>query len=422
MNALRNSPPPNKRRITSRNQTQSADYDRVVAALQLAVLAISIIGVFARPFRAPHWLIPAIGACFLVAVGGIDADAAVDALKPLRNPLLFLVLAVPLAVMLDQLGFFSSIAALLDAGKHARLGLWILAALVTTFLNLDASVVLLTPLYIRIARAHGFDATMLAFQPALLACLASSALPISNLTNLIAAEQLHTSTAQFALRLGPASFIAIVVGWFAYRRLDHNCESAQQTHEKADRRALLLGTPIALFVVVGFTTSDYIGVPAWVVALIADVVLLALVRRVPFKDVPFGAAALAGGLAVVAAAAAQPLGVHHALHGNDLMAQLRAGATGLVGANTINNLPALLTCLPSLQTHRELLWPLLFAVNVGPIFVLHGALAGLLWRDTAEGLDVHVTPWQYTKVGLLVGLPAATAGFVTLLATSAVFA
>ena len=40
---------------------------------------------------------------------------------------------------------------------------------------LDASVVLLTPLYIRVVRRHGLDPTLLAFQPVLLAALASSA-------------------------------------------------------------------------------------------------------------------------------------------------------------------------------------------------------------------------------------------------------
>ncbi|HEY5424337.1 MAG TPA: hypothetical protein VIK05_12735 [Ilumatobacteraceae bacterium] len=50
----------------------------------------------------------------------------------------------------------------------------VLAAAVTVVFNLDAAVVLLTPLYIRIARRHGYSPEMLAFQPALLACLASN--------------------------------------------------------------------------------------------------------------------------------------------------------------------------------------------------------------------------------------------------------
>lgn len=391
-----------------------------MAVLQIAVLAFSVIGVFTRPFRAPHWIFPVVAALFLVAVGGIESSAALNALRPLEKPLAFLFFAVPLAILLDRLGFFSSLAALLDAGRHALFGLWVLAALVTTFLNLDASVVLLTPLYIRIAKRRGLNPTMLAFQPALLACLASSALPISNLTNLIAAEQMHASTIDFVVRIGPASLVATIIGWFAYRRVSHAPCVEAQMHDPVSRRALWLGTPVAVFVVLGFTTGERFGIAAWVVALVADIVLLVMTREMRSRDFPLGAMALAIGLAVVAAAAAPALGVQHLLHGSGVVDQLRAAATGFVGANTINNLPALLTCLPSVKAHEDLLWPVLFAVNVGPIFVLHGSLAGLLWRDTAAGLDVHVTPWQYTKMGLQVGLPAATAGFAVLLATSAV--
>ena len=102
-------------------------------------------------------------------------------------------------------------------GRHLALGLWVLGALVTTILNLDASVVLLTPLYVRIARRCGLDPLALAFQPVLLSCLASSALPVSNLTNLIAASSRHLPTTAFLAHLGLPSLAATVIGWFAYR-------------------------------------------------------------------------------------------------------------------------------------------------------------------------------------------------------------
>src|SRR2546428_495183 len=103
-------------------------------------------------------------------------------LRPLGAPIAFLIVAVPLAALLDRLGFFAAGAAVVGRGRHLALGLWVLGALVTTILNLDASVVLLTPLYVRIARRCGLDPLALAFQPVLLSCLASSALPVSNLT------------------------------------------------------------------------------------------------------------------------------------------------------------------------------------------------------------------------------------------------
>lgn len=390
-----------------------------MAGIQIGALAFAVIGVLAAPSRIPHWVAPVIAATFLLLVGGTDLTAALNAVRPLQNPLLFLVMAVPLAVMLDRLGFFESLAALIRSGRNVHLGLWTLAALVTTFLNLDAAVVLLTPLYIRIARQRGMSATLLAFQPALLACLASSALPISNLTNLIAAEQLDIKPTDFLIRIGVASLVATVVGWFAYRRLSRDTTAAAPVESHVDRRALIRGTPIALFVVIGFTVGDQFGIHAWMVALIANVVLLAMTRTLKFADIPTGAIALTGGLAIVSAAASHPLGIHNLLQGSDVEAQLRALGLATAGAGAINNLPAVLTSLPSLTHHPELVWPVLFAVNVGPIFILHGSLAGLLWRDTAARLGVHISPWHYMKVGFKVGAPAYLAGAATLLATSA---
>lgn len=107
----------------------------------------------------------------------LEPSAAPDALEPLVEPVAFLLAAAPLAVLLDRFGSFTDAAALLYRTKRLPLGLWVFGAAVTTLLNLDAAVVLLTPLYVRIADRHGYDRLALAYQSALLASLASSALP-----------------------------------------------------------------------------------------------------------------------------------------------------------------------------------------------------------------------------------------------------
>jgi arsenical pump membrane protein len=365
----------------------------------------------------PSWAGPVLAAVLLLLVGGIGTTEAWETIQPFVAPLLFLLLAVPLAIMLDRLGFFATVAALADRGHNPRLGLWVLAAAVTTFLNLDASVVLLTPLYIQVARRHGLDPVHLAFQPVLLACLASSALPISNLTNLIAADSLQLGIEDFILRLGPASVAAVVIGWFAYIRLPGVKDLRVEIRDPVDPRALKLGIPVVSFVVLGFTVGDALGVKAWMVALIADLVLLRMTRRIKLGDFPFGAAGLAVGLGLVAMAAAPHLGLGRLYSDDSWVAELRTAGFAMVLADTINNLPALLINLPELKNHEEHVWPLLFGVNFGPIFMLHGALAGLLWRGTAARMDVHVTPWQYTKVGFRVGVPALAAGLIITTAT-----
>jgi|GEM_PF-3811592 Na+/H+ antiporter NhaD and related arsenite permeases len=98
------------------------------------------------------------------------------------------------------------------------LGLWALAALTIVVLNLDTTVVLLTPLYLRIARRVRVDPIALVAIPLLLASLASSVLPVSNLTTLIVVDRFHLGVGEVVAHLGLASAAATAVGWWAYRR------------------------------------------------------------------------------------------------------------------------------------------------------------------------------------------------------------
>lgn len=138
-----------------------------------------------------------------------------DQLSSLWPALAFLLVGVPLAALLDRLGFFEAAAAVV-AGRRGRhtpvLGLWVLAALTTVVLNLDTTVVLLTPLYIRLARRAGTDPLALAMIPLLLASLASSVLPVSNLTTLIVAERLDVGVGTVFAHLALPSLAATAAG------------------------------------------------------------------------------------------------------------------------------------------------------------------------------------------------------------------
>lgn len=52
----------------------------------------------------------------------VPTPAFGDALDALAAPLAFLAVAVPLAVALDDVGFFSSVAAFVDGGRHLHSG------------------------------------------------------------------------------------------------------------------------------------------------------------------------------------------------------------------------------------------------------------------------------------------------------------
>jgi arsenical pump membrane protein len=174
-----------------------------------------------------------------------------------------------------------------------------------------------------------------------------------------------------------------------------------------------------VFVLVGFTVGDGLGVPAWVVAAIADAVLVAMTRWVPWRTVPVGAVVLAASLGILAAAAAPHLDLENALGPDAPGGDLRIVALAVVAANAINNLPAVLIGLPALGPDPDdRLWSLLLGVNMGPVLIVSGSLAGLLWLDTTRRLGVRVDARRYTSVGLRVGAPALLAAIAVLLATN----
>jgi arsenical pump membrane protein len=380
----------------------------------VVLLILGVTSLFIRPARLPLWVGPTV----LAVVGLISAVVRWSdvhrSVALLRNPLLFLLFAVPLAVLLDRIGLFEALAAVADGGRHLVVGLWVLAALVTVVFNLDAAVVLLTPLYIRVAARHGLPAEALAFQPALLACLASSPLPVSNLTNLIVAERFHLGVGDFMVHLGLPTVAAVVVGWFAYR-LAVPVESIRDgVDAPVEPDALRRGLPIVAFVLVGFTAGDAWGVPAWAVAAAATLWAGVLVREVPWRQVPYQAMLVATALAVLVAGAVPHLGLQTLLRGTGVGGDVRALMFGVVGSDLANNLPAVLAGSASLHTPHQV-WPLLIGVNIGPIFVLTGALSGLLWRDTAASFGVRVSARRYSAIGVRVGVPALVASTIAVL-------
>lgn len=335
--------------------------------------------------------------------------------------LLFLCAGVPLAALLDRLGYFDAVASTIE-GRFRRVpvaALWWLAAATTVVLNLDTTVVLLTPLYIRLALRSGVDPIPLALIPLLLASLASSVLPVSNLTTLIAAETFDLSTLDVLGHLGPTSVAACLAGWLAYRRRHPTVLPGGQV-EDIDVHALRIGTCIVAFVLCGFVVGPALSIPAWLVALGADVVLIGVTRWIPWRHVPvataLGVACIAALIAVVVPAdAMSELFAHGAPSAVAATMALAVGA-----ANIANNLPALLAALGANPDMTWGMWAWLAGVNTGAVLLPIGALANLLWLRILRAEDLQLDLGRYVREVTPIALPALAAGVATLTLTRVV--
>lgn len=339
--------------------------------------------------------------------------------------LAFLLAGVPLATLLDRIGFFGAAASLLLGRGQRRsrsvLGLWLLAALTTAVLNLDTTVVLLTPLALRLARQSGVDPVPLAAIPLLLASFASSVLPISNLTTLIAAQRFDLTAIDVLSHLAVPSAAASAVGWLAYRRR-HPTTLGANTDGTPDRRALVTGGAVVTGLLIGFVVGPFYGVDPWFVVIVADVVLILVVGSVPWRDVPVSTAALVAAIAALVALAVPADILQGPLQSSEPGAVGLLAVAGATLANLVNNLPALLIGSGSVTTMTWGMWGWLLGVNVAAVLLPIGALANLLWLRIMRSEGFRIGLRGYLRITVPIGIPAAAAAIAVLIVERLVWA
>jgi arsenical pump membrane protein len=173
-------------------------------------------------------------------------------------------------------------------------------------------------------------------------------------------------------------------------------------------------------VVVGFIgPAIIVGVPAWLVALAASVVLVAgfvvrrpqvvhparLVRLVPWSVLLFAIALFA----VVEVVVEHSSDLLSTVFGTgDSLAELsRLAGVSAVLANVANNLPAYLVVEPFADSSARLVTTLI-GVNVGPMLLAWGSLANLLWLRACHSRGLPISMVRFGLEGLLV-VPLAVA-------------
>lgn len=327
--------------------------------------------------------------------------------------LLFLAGATVLAGLVGAAGVFD--AAAVRAARLGRGRPWALLALVallatatTVLLSLDTTAVLVTPVALALARRLDVSPWPYAFATVWLAGTASLLLPVSNLTNLLAAPRVSGTAAGFAARSGPAWAVAVgvtlaVLAATSHRQL-RGLYRVPEPARAADR--VLFGAAVAA--VAGFAVLLLAGLPAWISAAAAALPLavVSLARRAdvrPLRLIPW--ALIAGVLALFAAVTALgPLGLDRLLESvAGTGGGLRLAATAALAGNLVDNLPAYLALERVTPPQHTL--GLLVGVDAGPLVTPWGSLATLLWAGAVRSAGLTV-PWRAFVLRGLVLVPA----------------
>jgi arsenical pump membrane protein len=355
-----------------------------------------------------------------------DADATIRRILPL---LLFLGSVIVLAELTADAGVFDVIAvrvAGLARGNYPALFVMCVffAAATTTVLNLDTTAVLLTPVMLALARRARIAPIPLAMTTVWLANTASLLLPVSNLTNLLAANRVALPAAAFASRMWPvqlASMAATMVFlWvFYWRRGERGMDRYDPPPPQQPDDAVLFwvaALACLLFITLIVVTGIQLGYASAMAAAVVVAVFAARKRAaLRLRLVPWRLLVFVVGLFLVV----QTVSLHglaavtRALIGNGTGAigALRAAATGAGLSNAVNNLPAYVAGEAVIPfSHHEQLLALLIGTNVGPIITPWASLATLLWYERCRAYDaaVPLRKFMLTGAGLaLCGVGAA---------------
>ena len=374
-------------------------------------------------------LLLALGAV-AIATGLLPVSDALALGQRVWPILLFVVAITVLTELAAAAGLFSVVAERLAKwGVQQGIVLWLLvvalAAVSTIFLSLDTTAVLLTPVVVAVARHVGLPPLPFAMTTVWLANSASLLLPVSNLTNLLAADQLagDGSPLRFAALMVAPAIVAIVVPvavlFVVYRKqLTVRYESAEPS--APGDRVLLVASAVVVVLVLPALVS---GIPVWIPAVLGAGILAGffVVRRrdaLRFDLVPWQLVLLAAGLFLVVATASG-LGLAALLRtvagdGTGFLSLLRVAGTGVVASNAVNNLPAYLALEPTAGSPLRFA-ALLIGVNAGPLITPWASLATLLWRQRLDGLGIPVTWRRYMALGILV-VPLTVIGAIAALA------
>jgi arsenical pump membrane protein len=371
------------------------------------------------------WLVAAAAALVLLATGIAPWSDVGQVAGQVGSVLLFLTGITVVAELADVAGVFTAAAgsaARLGRGSVRRLFVLVvaLATVTTLVLSLDTTAVLLTPVVLALALSLEISPIPFAMATVWLANTASLLLPVSNLTNLLAMHTLGLTVTGFAGRTWLAALLSIAVTIAVlttrYRR------DLRGTYELPERAPVedrvLFRASAAVCLAVGPLFVAGANVAAVACSGAGVLVVLYAVRRpsaLRFSLVPWRLILLVFGLFLVVR-----VGLDHGLtrvltdaagSSGSTAGQARMAGVSAVAANAVNNLPAFAALQPVAGGSVPRTLALLAGVNLGPLVLLWGSLATLLWRERCTARGVRISAGQFASVGL-VGVPLLLAAAV----------
>jgi arsenical pump membrane protein len=379
-----------------------------------------------RPWRLPEAWWAGFGAAALLATGIVTLPEAWLSIASGADVYYFLAGMMLLAEIAraEKIFDWTSFWALRVArGSPDRLFVLVfgLGAIVTAFLSNDATVVVLTPAVIAIAKRAALPVLPYAYACAFVANAASFVLPISNPANLVVYGGRLPTLGPWLQSYSLPSAVALAATYVLLRwyvRRDFKAEAAQPSERSGltlRKRALFVLIASALVIVAASAFGQHVGVATALVALVALAIAVSGRGGATFgtlRRLDYSILVLVAALFVVVGAldangalgeARRLLSAAAAL--SDPLSRIAAGSVTAALANAFNNLPVGLAAryaLDASHAHPSLFRSILIGIDLGPNLSTTGSLATLLWLSALRAEGVPMTGARFLRAGAVV--------------------
>jgi arsenical pump membrane protein len=420
--------------------------------LAIAVFAFTYALIVLKPKRINEAHAALIGAA-LTIVFLLKPDNVLEALgistpeNPLPlvttwNVVVILATLMVISSLLDDYGFFEycatrAVHASRNSGRRLFLYTYLVVSAISLFAGNDVVILTTTPIILIFCRNAKINPKPYMYASFFAANTFSMSLYIGNLTNILIGDSLRLDYFGFTKYMLLPTLVASVVNYHLLKlifrkQIPESFGSPDNGRIPIRNKSLVaLGLVVLLGVIVLGGAANYMKIPLSAVTLGGAVLLMISERRivhrlkrVSWNVVLFviGLFIVVKGLEVSGAAGAAGEIMFSRISGNLTVATFSVSLLSAFMCNLVNNIPMTAMMLSIIhhasltqQMNTAMGYALVIGSNLGANFTTFGALAGILWLESARRYGWSTTMTDLLKIGLFV-TPIAIMGASIVLA------